>query len=184
MVGERTFGRHVQHVPRAKPAHREHRRVVCRFDRQPPVGGQRRNRLGFECRAAEELPERGLQQVVVQRAGSEDRRERHGFSIIIHGMARRTLLDFFADVFVSTREFVVYDDGYRAWTQTYSGIANASRLFAGRLRAAGVAPGDKVVIWSENRPEWIVALWGCLLEQIILVPIDHRASADFMLRVA
>ena len=99
-------------------------------------------------------------------------------------MTRRTLIDFFADVFVNTREFVVYDDGYRAWTQTYSGIADASRSFAGRLRATGLEPGDKVVIWSENRPEWIVALWGCLLEQIILVPIDHRASADFMLRVA
>jgi long-chain acyl-CoA synthetase len=99
-------------------------------------------------------------------------------------MARRTLIDFFADVFASTREFVVYDDGYRAWTQTYSGIAEAASLFARRLREAALEPGDKVVIWSENRPEWIVALWGCLLEQVVVVPIDYRASADFMLRVA
>ena len=99
-------------------------------------------------------------------------------------MARRTLIDFFADVFANSREFVVYDDGYRAWTQTYGAVADASRRFASRLRETGVAPGDKVVVWSENRPEWIAALWGCLLEQAVLVPIDYRASADFMLRVA
>ena len=27
-------------------------------------------------------------------------------------------------------------------------------------------------------------LWGCLLEGVVLVPIDYRASADFLLRVA
>ncbi len=27
-------------------------------------------------------------------------------------------------------------------------------------------------------------MWGCLLEGVVLVPIDYRASADFLLRVA
>ena len=99
-------------------------------------------------------------------------------------MSRRTLIDFFADVSARAADFIVYDDGYRTWTQTYAGVAEAARAFAGRLRASGIAAGDKVVIWSENRPEWIVALWGCLLEQAVLVPIDYRTSADFMLRVA
>src|SRR4029450_6122228 len=31
--------------------------------------------------------------------------------------------------------------------------------------------------------EWIIALWGCVLEGAVLVPIDYRASADFLLRV-
>src|SRR4029079_3265002 len=44
--------------------------------------------------------------------------------------------------------------------------------------------GDKVVFWSENRPEWIVAFWGCLLRGIVVVPIDYRASPDFLARVA
>jgi long-chain acyl-CoA synthetase len=106
------------------------------------------------------------------------------FSMIIHGMARRTLIDFFADLVRSPRDFVVYDDGYRAWTQTYAGMGDAAQRFAGRLRAAGLSAGDKVIIWSENRPEWIVALWGCLLEQVVVVPIDYRGSADFLRRVA
>ncbi len=51
------------------------------------------------------------------------------------------------------------------------------------MRAAGIINGEKVLVWSENRPEWIVALWGCLLAGLVIVPVDYRASADFLLRV-
>ncbi len=34
-----------------------------------------------------------------------------------------------------------------------------------RLHAAGLRKGDAVVFFSENRPEWIVAFWGCLLDR-------------------
>src|SRR5437762_1922457 len=44
--------------------------------------------------------------------------------------------------------------------------------------------GDKIIFWSENRPEWIVAFWACLLDGIIVVPIDYRASPDFLGRVS
>ncbi len=40
------------------------------------------------------------------------------------------------------------------------------------------------MFWSENRPEWVAALWGCLLEGVIAVPIDFRNSADFVTRIA
>jgi long-chain acyl-CoA synthetase len=52
------------------------------------------------------------------------------------------------------------------------------------LRVQGVARGQHVAVWGENRAEWIVALWGCLLEGVVLVPIDYRASAEFLERVA
>jgi long-chain acyl-CoA synthetase len=99
-------------------------------------------------------------------------------------MARRTLIDFFDDLALLDGEFLVYDDGYRTWSLTYADTATAARAFAGRLRDAGIVKGESVAIWSENRPEWIVALWGCLLEGVILVPIDYRASAAFLARVA
>jgi long-chain acyl-CoA synthetase len=60
----------------------------------------------------------------------------------------------------------------------------AARAFADRLRAQGVARGQHVAVWGENRAEWIVALWGCLLEGVVLVPIDYRASGEFLERVA
>ncbi len=98
-------------------------------------------------------------------------------------MARRTLIDFFDDLAALDGEFLVYDDGYRTWSLTYADTAAAARAFAGRLREAGIVKGQSVAIWSENRPEWVVALWGCLLEGVILVPIDYRASAAFLARV-
>jgi acyl-CoA synthetase (AMP-forming)/AMP-acid ligase II len=102
-------------------------------------------------------------------------------------MTRRTLLDFFADVTggaARNAQFLAYDDGYRTWTWTYGELAAAARAFAARLRAHGVSAGQSILVWSENRPEWIAALWGALLEGVVVVPIDYRASADFMSRVA
>jgi long-chain acyl-CoA synthetase len=99
-------------------------------------------------------------------------------------MARRTLIDFFEDLSRIDREFLAYDDGYRTWSYTYRETTARARGFAATLHASGFTKGDHVVIWSENRPEWIIALWGCLLQGVVLVPIDYRASAEFLNRVA
>jgi long-chain acyl-CoA synthetase len=99
-------------------------------------------------------------------------------------MARRTLLDFFADLAAIDGEFIAFDDGYRTWSYRYAEVAAAARAFAARLRNAGIRKGDAVVVWSENRAEWVMAQWGCLLEGAVLVPIDYRASAEFLGRVA
>ena len=90
-------------------------------------------------------------------------------------MARRTLIDFFDDLGNISGEFLVFDDGYRSWSYTYRDTADRARAFASRLHDEGITRGQHVVIWSENRPEWIVALWGCLLRGVVLVPIDYRA---------
>ena len=58
----------------------------------------------------------------------------------------------------------------------------ALRLATGAMPAS--AKGDKVLFWSENRPEWIVAFWGCLLGGVVVVPIDYRASPEFLTRIA
>jgi long-chain acyl-CoA synthetase len=99
-------------------------------------------------------------------------------------VVRDTLIDFFHDLSRSRGPFLVYDDGFRSRSYTYAEVARAARGFAARLHDAGVRQGDKVVVWSENRPEWIVAFWGCLLGGIVVVPIDYRASPEFLARVA
>src|SRR5690606_35603872 len=48
---------------------------------------------------------------------------------------------------------------------------------------AGLRKGDPLLIWSENRPEWIVAFWAALLRGIVVVPIDYRSPAAFVERV-
>ena len=99
-------------------------------------------------------------------------------------MRRETLLDFFEDFARLDDTFIVHDDGYRVRQFTYRELAGDARAFAARLTAAGVAPGDKVVLWSENRAEWIVGLWGTLLARAVLVPVDYRASADLLGRIS
>ena len=98
-------------------------------------------------------------------------------------MKRDTLLDFFADRINSPAEFLVYDDGYRTYTYSYDEICHAARRFSQRLVAAGIQPSDKIIIWSENRPEWVVAMWGCWLASCVIVPVDYRASPDLLARV-
>jgi long-chain acyl-CoA synthetase len=96
---------------------------------------------------------------------------------------RETLIDFFRDLVTIRGEFLVYDDGYRLRGHTYEEVGRAARGFAARLAAVGLQKGDKVVFWGENRPEWIVCYWGCLIAGVIVVPIDYRSSAEFVHKV-
>jgi long-chain acyl-CoA synthetase len=98
-------------------------------------------------------------------------------------MLRNTLLDFFEDCAATRGDFLVYDDGFRPRVYSYAEVATAARGFASQLQAAGIRKGNKVLFWSENRPEWLIALWGCFLTGAIAVPIDSRASTDFLQRV-
>ncbi len=99
-------------------------------------------------------------------------------------MPRDTLIDYFNDLARAKGQFLVHDDGFRARSHSYAEVGHAARGFASRLVDAGVSKGDKVVFWSENRPEWIVAFWGCLVGGVIVVPIDYRASPEFLTRIA
>jgi long-chain acyl-CoA synthetase len=98
-------------------------------------------------------------------------------------VTRNTLLDFFEDISARSGPFLVHDDGYRAWTYSYGQVGHAARVFAGRLHAAGLRQGDAVILWGENRPEWVVAFWGCLLRGIVVVPADYRSPASFVERI-
>src|SRR5260221_1411621 len=81
-------------------------------------------------------------------------------------------------------EFLVYDGGFRSRSYSYKEMGRMARAFAARLHDGGLRKGDAVVFWSETRPEWIAAFWGCLLRGVVVVPIDYRSSPDFLLRVS
>ncbi len=99
-------------------------------------------------------------------------------------MPRDTLVDFFHDMAAMRGDFLVYDDGFRSRTFSYGDIGRAAKGFGARLHAAGLRKGDTIVFFSENRPEWIVAFWGCLVRGVVVVPIDYRSSPDFLARVS
>jgi long-chain acyl-CoA synthetase len=98
-------------------------------------------------------------------------------------MPRETLLDFLQDFAGLDDEFLVYDDGFSARHYSYREIAARACGFAAWLRERGIRRDEKIILYGENRPEWIIALWGCLLEGVIAVPIDYRSSAEFVARI-
>lgn len=66
---------------------------------------------------------------------------------------------------------------------SYEQAAQLAAGFATRLTAAGIAAGDRILIWSENRAEWVVALWGAVLAGVVVVPVDYRSSASLVERI-
>ncbi len=113
-------------------------------------------------------------------------RQRWSGAVLLHNalMKRETLLDFFDERLRSDSEFLIHDDGYRVRHLCYDEVRRAAFDFAARLSSTGIGAGEKTLHWGENRPEWIVALWGCLLRGVVAVPIDYRASPDFLRKVA
>jgi len=59
---------------------------------------------------------------------------------------------------------------------SYAELGAFARRVAGALAARGVRPGDRVLLASENRPEWAVAFFGVLSAGAVAVPVDAELS--------
>jgi long-chain acyl-CoA synthetase len=100
-------------------------------------------------------------------------------------MARASLIEFFSEYSHQKNETAIASfRGYRIERWSYGRIADESCQFARELESRGLGPGDKVLLWSENSPEWLVAFWGSMLLGAVVVPIDKISTAEFASRVA
>src|SRR5438552_10115913 len=61
---------------------------------------------------------------------------------------------------------------------TYDELARFSDRAGRTLQAAGVKPGDRVLLMSENRPEWAMAYFGILKAGAAAAPLDQDLSAQ------
>lgn len=90
-------------------------------------------------------------------------------------------LDRFADRPVAMRSKLAgrwVDLSYRELEERISGLAFG-------LRELGIQPGEKVAILSENRPEWAMADYACLINRCADVPIYPTLpakQAEYILR--
>ncbi len=55
---------------------------------------------------------------------------------------------------------------------SYAALREATLRVAARLRAAGLQPGDRLAIYSENRPGFVYAYLGALRAGAIVVPVN------------
>jgi long-chain acyl-CoA synthetase len=100
-------------------------------------------------------------------------------------MTRESLVEFFSEYCRHKDEIAVaFFRGYRIERWTYGRVADEACRFARELESRGVGPGDGVLLWAENCPEWLVVFWGCILRGAVVVPIDKISTAEFAARVA
>ena len=67
---------------------------------------------------------------------------------------------------------------------TYQELWNNSTQVASYLTRSGVSKGDRVIIWSDNRPEWVAAFFGSVLIGAIVVPLDAQSTGEFFSLIA
>src|SRR5258708_3732861 len=73
--------------------------------------------------------------------------------------------------------------GLRLSRWPYSRLRTTAFQFARELESRNISKGERVLIWAENRPEWVAAFFGCLLRGVIVVPVDFESSPEFASRV-
>ncbi len=95
----------------------------------------------------------------------------------------RTLLEPIQRIQGSGSEAIRFHSGYRTWVHSWAELSNQIGGFAAYLARRGIEKGDRILLWGENRPEWVVAFWGSVVRGVQVVPIDFRSSAQFVKRI-
>jgi long-chain acyl-CoA synthetase len=66
-----------------------------------------------------------------------------------------------------------------AWTsRAWHAVADDVAALARGLRALGLSPGERVVLVSENRPEWLIADYAIMTAGLVTVPAYVTNTAD------
>jgi long-chain acyl-CoA synthetase len=63
---------------------------------------------------------------------------------------------------------------FTVWS--FNRFASECRRIARGLLAAGLKKGDRVVLWAENRPEWMAVWLGTAIAGCVIVPVDFLVS--------
>jgi long-chain acyl-CoA synthetase len=76
------------------------------------------------------------------------------------------------------RDAILYRSGkqkeFTRWN--YARWGDECRRIARGLLAAGFVKGDRVALWSENRPEWMAVWMGTLIAGLCIVPVDFLVT--------
>ncbi|HRY56092.1 MAG TPA: AMP-binding protein [Spirochaetia bacterium] len=73
------------------------------------------------------------------------------------------------------------ETAFQEWS--YARLGREGEAFASYLLAEGLAAGDRVAIWSENRPEWAVAYMAIVAAGLVAVPIDALLPDEDVARI-
>jgi long-chain acyl-CoA synthetase len=82
------------------------------------------------------------------------------------------------------RPALIIKPGFRTRIWTYADIGDQVPRVAHVLRGSGIQPGDRVLIWAVNRPEWGIAFLGALWAEAVPVPVDVRSTDELVTKIA
>lgn len=68
------------------------------------------------------------------------------------------------------------DETIEPTTYTYGHVGDMAWQGAGVLRQMGIVAGDRVVVMSENRPEWPISYFAGILAGATMVPLDSQLT--------
>ena len=84
-----------------------------------------------------------------------------------------------------SKDAILYRSGkqreFARWT--FGAYSEICRRIARGLIAAGLKKGDCVVLWAENRPEWMAVWMGTVIAGICIVPVDFLISEQECLNI-
>jgi long-chain acyl-CoA synthetase len=63
-------------------------------------------------------------------------------------------------------------------TWTYRRLASEAERVGRALLGRGLAKGDRVALWAENRPEWCAVWLGAVIAGLVVVPMDFLLRDD------
>ncbi len=70
--------------------------------------------------------------------------------------------------------------GFRLERLTFRQVGQRTRQVAGWLTAHHLVPGERVVVWAPNMPEYALLYFGAWLAGIVVVPIDLRTRQEVL----
>src|SRR6266699_1716211 len=67
---------------------------------------------------------------------------------------------------------------------TYSTLQQQVHDFCGYLQEQRIVKGDRILLWSGSRNNWMISYLGALLAGAVIVPLDVNSRQDFLARIA
>jgi long-chain acyl-CoA synthetase len=74
-------------------------------------------------------------------------------------------------------------EGNELTSLSYEDMQTRIQAFAGYLQKQPLAKGDRILLWSPSRSEWLIAYFAALLLGLVVVPLDSNSKEDFIQRI-
>ena len=96
----------------------------------------------------------------------------------------RTLVEFLPLIrTLGKREAVRFHNGYRTAKWSYQTLYERLTAIVAYLDREGISKGDRVLLWGENRPEWVAVFWASVARGVEVVPVDFHSSERLVARI-